>query len=257
MFFGKKSLPGCSGYCKRCGRNHYLDSVLARTKAEKLMAFMDKYNHINLMTPKAQVTSRYTTNLLFSSAQGKMFGVLLCRNALGKEIVLYGFSGQFNGQWQVPGWVGPLFDERAFHQCADDTEREIKALGRSLEREAQGSDNRRQLKEYRRNLSRKLMQTLFSLYRVPDFRGNIYSLEQAFTGKTGMPTGTGDCCAPKLLAHAATHHLRPVSLSEFYYGRENSSGTRVHKQFYSACEEKCRPILGTMLCGIEECHGCG
>jgi hypothetical protein len=252
----RKYLPACSGYCEKCGQEHYLDSALARKKAEELMAFMDKYGHVNLADPAASADSRYAINFLFGPDRGKMFGVLLCLNDFGKEVVLHGFSGQFNGRWQVPGWVGPLFDEQAFYRCAVDVEREIKALGRSMAGEEKGSDNWRQLKKRRRKLSRELMQSLFSLYRVPDFRGNSHSLEQAFTGKTGMPTGTGDCCAPKLLAHAADNNLLPISLIEFYYGRGNLSATRAHKQFYPACEEKCRPILGTMLCGIEERHGC-
>jgi len=252
MIRGSRSATVCGGYCPQCGRFHGLDTLKARVAGKQLMRFFDQYDHIDLGSPCCQADFRFSLQSLFGPARGKMFGVLLCRDGGGKEVVLHGFSGQFNGQWQVPGWVGPLFNERDFHRCADDVEREIKALGRRMEREEKGSDNWRWLKKCRRNLSRQLMQTLFCLYRVPDFRGNVYSLEQAFTGKFGIPTGAGDCCAPKLLAHAAARNLRPVSLAEFYYGRENLSATRMHKHFYPACKEKCRPILGTMLCGLEE-----
>jgi len=67
-----------------------------------------------------------------------------------------------------------------------------------------------------------------------------------------IPTGAGECCAPKLLNYAALNGLKPVGLSEFYWGKENKSGTRQHKQFYPACVEKCQPILGFMLCGAEK-----
>ena len=66
-----------------------------------------------------------------------------------------------------------------------------------------------------------------------------------------MPTGTGECCAPKLLHHAATHGLTPLGLAEFYVGRTNRSGTRRHGEFYAPCAEKCAPILGFLLCGVE------
>jgi tRNA pseudouridine32 synthase/23S rRNA pseudouridine746 synthase len=64
--------------------------------------------------------------------------------------------------------------------------------------------------------------------------------------------GVGECCAPKLLNYAALNGLKPLGLSEFYWGKENKSGTRKHGEFYPACAEKCQPILGFMLCGIKE-----
>ncbi|MFZ1986822.1 MAG: hypothetical protein WAU91_20595, partial [Desulfatitalea sp.] len=61
----------------------------------------------------------------------------------------------------------------------------------------------------------------------------------------------GDCCAPKLLNAAAKQKLAPKSLAEIFWGRTNRSGTRQQGIFYTACPEKCQPILGFMLCGIE------
>ena len=257
MIGEKESAAGCSGYCPRCGREHYLDGLSARPAALVLMNFFDKHGHIHLQRPDSPPDSRTTTAPLFGPDRGKMFGVLLCRNALGKEVVLHGFSGMFNGRWQIPGWVGPLFDVDDFHQCVDPVEQTIKETGYGIDREPKGSAAWIRLRHRRRRLSRQLMRAIFSLYRIPDFRGNIHTLKQAFYGKNGIPTGTGDCCAPKLLAHAAKKKLRPISLAEFYYGRANASATRKHKLFYPACSEKCRPILGTMLCGIEEFHGRG
>ena len=181
-----------------------------------------------------------------------MFGVLLCRDVQGKTKILHGFSGMFNGHWRVPGWVGPFFDVDAFYELVVPVERSIKELGRRMEQEKHNETSWLRLRARRRDLSRQLMQQIFALYRLPDFRGRCHTLGQAFHGTGGIPTGTGDCCAPKLLAHAARHDLVPLSLAEFYYGRENASATRKHKHFYPACKEKCAPILGTMLCGIGE-----
>jgi tRNA pseudouridine32 synthase/23S rRNA pseudouridine746 synthase len=44
---------------------------------------------------------------------GKMFGVLLVRAPDGRVGVLRGFSGQLGWQWELPGWVPPLFDPTA------------------------------------------------------------------------------------------------------------------------------------------------
>ena len=247
---GEKN-SGCFGYCRRCEQVHSLDGGPARNHAKDLMKKLDTFGHIDFFKPSSRPDSRCSTESLFSSARGKMFGVLLCRDARGKEIVLYAFSGQFNGRWQVPGWVGPLFDVPAFHRCQDEREREIKALGRAMDEELKGSDAWKALKSQRRQLSRTLMQDIFSLYQLPNFRGEERSLQKVFAGEAGIPTGTGDCCAPKLLAHAARNNLIPLSLAEYYYGRENASASCVHRHFYLPCTARCQPILGHMLCGIE------
>ncbi len=244
----------CFGYCPRCGRNHFLDVGAARPAALALMQFFDDNGHVDLAKPASAPDARTTTASLFGAARGKMFGVLLCRDYQGKMKILYGFSGMLNGRWRVPGWVGPLFDEETFHVLVDPVERLIKQLGRQMEEKERNEPGWERLRVRRCQLSRRLMQEIFTLYRIPDFTGGRYTLFQAFHGKRGIPAGTGDCCAPKLLGHAAAHRLVPVSLAEFYYGRENVSATRLHKHFYPACKEKCAPILGTMLCGIEKMH---
>lgn len=77
-------------------------------------------------------------------------------------------------------------------------------------------------------------------------------IEEAFCEDKGIPTGTGDCCAPKLLNYAARNRLKPIGISEFFFGRENKSETRKHGEFYPSCKIKCEPILGFMLCGLED-----
>jgi hypothetical protein len=95
------------------------------------------------------------------------------------------------------------------------------------------------------------MKGIHELYLLHNFRGEKVGIHTAFCEDRGIPTGTGDCCGPKLLNYAAQHKLKPLGLSEFYYGKENKSGTKEHKKFYPCCKEKCQPILGFMLCGLE------
>ncbi len=243
----------CGGWCGRCQRPHFIDTWLVRPAAYELMDFFDENGHIDLTGDG--MDERFFLAPLFGPARGKMFGVLLCRDQDGKERVLYAFSGQMHGCWQAPGWAGPLFDVAAFTRLTEPVEQEIKAMGRELACLPPGSKADRRLRRKRKNRSMQLMQEIFALYRFVDFYGQSRQLGEVFTGPGNMPTGTGDCCAPKLLAHAAAHCLAPISLAEFYYGRENSSGTKAHKQFYSSCREKCQPILGAMLCGRERLHG--
>jgi len=185
---------------------------------------------------------RFSTDYLLGEARGQMFGVLECTAASGSIVVLRAFSCQYNGEWRVDGWVPPVLDVEGFHGIADPVDREIKALDRMITEGREPGLVRR-----RRALSRDLMTRIQGLYRLTNFRGETRPMTEVFQG--GIPTGAGDCCAPKLLNHAALHGLTPLGISEFYWGRENRSGTRKHGEFYPACAEKCQPILGFMLCG--------
>lgn len=101
-------------------------------------------------------------------------------------------------------------------------------------------------------MSRQLMRQLHALYTVRNFRGQSSDLTPFFPSHRGIPTGTGDCCAPKLLNYALLRGIRPVAIAEFYWGRTNRSKSRLHGRFYPACHDKCMPILGFMLCGLDE-----
>ena len=114
------------------------------------------------------------------------------------------------------------------------------------------------LVDERKGLSQRSMRAIHELYRVHSF-GNrtdradrAASLFDIFPAGRGVPTGTGDCCAPKLLQYAILHNMTPLGLAEFYWGRESRSGARLHGEFYPSCQDKCYPILGYMLCGLEE-----
>jgi tRNA pseudouridine32 synthase/23S rRNA pseudouridine746 synthase len=50
-----------------------------------------------------------------------------------------------------------------------------------------------------------------------------------------------------LLQYAYLHHLRPLSIAEFWQGRSPKMEIRHHDQFYTACRGKCKPILEWML----------
>jgi hypothetical protein len=189
---------------------------------------------------------------LFGKARGKMFGVLVCENAAGEEVVLKAFSScQYNGEWLMPGWVPPLLDLGSFNKIISEADVEIKSLTRQLEEFAVHSPERLELLGQRKAISQKLMKGIHELYLLHNFRGEKVGIHTAFCEDRGIPTGTGDCCGPKLLNYAAQHKLKPLGLSEFYYGKENKSGTKEHKKFYPCCKEKCQPILGFMLCGLE------
>lgn len=249
-----------AGYCRKCGVIHGLPMGRAYHYCQQLIHHFQKNETIDLSynedsARRNEPDPRLATSYLFGQARGKMFGVLECLDACGSTVILRAFSGQYNGLWSVAGWAPPLFDLTAFHITNDPVERRIKTLGTQMLNEEPGSESWCTIRQTRRQLSRQLMKDLHGLYQLHNFRNQIEGLVEAYSGTNGIPTGTGDCCAPKLLNLAARTNLTPVSIAEFYWGLDNKSNTRHHGRFYPSCREKCQPILGYLLCGVKRDNG--
>ena len=246
------------GFCKRCKREHWLGPGNTQHPSRELMRQLHNLGSIDLFsTPPGTVSAPGTlstlgTAPLFGPTRGKMFGVMECLEPDGTTVILQAFSGQYNGLWHVRGWAPPLFETEEFFALTVDKEKQIKQLGREIDQSPPHLSDWLAQRKKRRLLSRQLMRDIHGLYRLSNFRRETATLEEAFTGHKGIPTGTGDCCAPKLLNYAATHNMRPLGISEFFWGRENRSGGHLHGSFTSSCVEKCQPILGFMLCGLED-----
>jgi tRNA pseudouridine32 synthase / 23S rRNA pseudouridine746 synthase len=103
-----------------------------------------------------------------------------------------------------------------------------------------------QLKQQRKMRSRQLQTQMHCTYSLTNFAGNSLSLKQLMP--QGLPTGTGECCAPKLLHYAATQGFKPVAMAEFWWG----SGSKEQGKFYGACAERCQPIMGFLLSGLSK-----
>ncbi len=109
------------------------------------------------------------------------------------------------------------------------------------------------LKDKRRRDSEALQTWLFTNFRLLNARGESRSLSEIFAN-TPMkipPSGTGECCAPKLLQAAYIQGLTPLAISEYWYGRPKEGELRIHGNRYPACRGKCLPVLGWMLRGLE------
>jgi len=105
------------------------------------------------------------------------------------------------------------------------------------------------LKYSRKMHSDFLQHWLFDHFMMRNTQGESRSLTEIFarTPQGVPPSGSGECCAPKLLQFAFLNHLRPLSIAEFWQGRSSSMEIRHHDQFYTACRGKCKPILEWML----------
>lgn len=125
---------------------------------------------------------------------------------------------------------------------------EAQAAVDAVERDVAG------MKTERRRRSDALQRWLFTRHRLVSPEGETRSMLKVFTDyalRTGSrqtfpPSGTGECCAPRLLNYANAHRLTPLMLAEFWYGASPKGEIRHHGQFYEPCQSKCIPILGAL-----------
>ncbi|MBI9108358.1 MAG: hypothetical protein JEZ04_16550 [Spirochaetales bacterium] len=238
--------------CASCGKIHSIADESARAHCLKLMDRLKLCGSLDFEHPGSETDQRLSTLPLFGEGRGQMFGILVCAPPIpgGQEIILKAFSGQFNGIWEIPGWAPPLLDPAIFDAAVKLADPAIKALSTEIDARSPGIE-RRTLIEKRRILSQLHMREIHDMYTIRNFKDETTSLFALFSGRIGIPAGTGDCCAPKLLNYASLHGLKPLSLAEFFWGRENRSATKQHRGFYAPCNDKCAPILGYMLCGAD------
>ena len=107
----------------------------------------------------------------------------------------------------------------------------------------------RGLKQRRKELSRELQTQMHAAYTLVNFLGKSRSIQQLMPTNS-IPTGTGDCCAPKLLHFAAVHNLKPLAMAEFWWGPP--SGDKMQGEFYGACGDRCQPLMGFLLSGLSQ-----
>jgi len=101
-------------------------------------------------------------------------------------------------------------------------------------------------------MSDSLQQWLFNQFLMLNSKGERRSLPDIFatTPQQVPPSGSGECCEPKLLQYAYAHHLTPLSMAMFWLGASPKDVVRHEDNHYPACSGKCKPILGWMLGGV-------
>jgi len=104
------------------------------------------------------------------------------------------------------------------------------------------------LKKERIQKSNYLQETLFQNYAFLNSEKEPKSLLDIFSNPPiKPPAGSGECAAPKLLQYAFLNDLKPICMAEFWWGISPNSEIRKHKNFYPACQSRCKPILSHML----------
>jgi tRNA pseudouridine32 synthase / 23S rRNA pseudouridine746 synthase len=257
--------------------------------------------------------------------EGKMYGMLLAKSITGEIHTLKAFSGLWQGQSFVVGWVPPLPGRETLGVAEIATVEQLSALRDQIliaqnssihqeyaallaesqqqrdrlntelqERRSQrqqqrnvaqlsedlaeieqaskaDSRSKRKLKEHwhsrleplklevdrlqakihdlkqrRQILSQTLQAQLHQITTITNFAGETASLQTL--RPAGLPTGSGECCAPKLLHYAASNQLTPLAMAEFWWG--TTVGDKQRGVFYEACADRCQPLMGFMLSGL-------
>ena len=233
----------------------FLPTEPAATICKDLIEQLDTHKNLCLDNKSSDSENFFSTERLFT--QGHMFGILTCIHPETKErIILKAFSGQYFGSWNCSGWTPSLIDEKKYIAHILSSDSKIKEITNEIllckKNDPYNTKKIATLKQQRKKYSQDSLKTIYKLYRFTNNQHQELTFEdiaQYFFYEEkdfiSIPTGTGDCCAPKLFSYAYKNNLIPESLAEFYYGKETA--TKKHKEFYPPCREKCRFILPLLL----------
>ena len=108
------------------------------------------------------------------------------------------------------------------------------------------------LKKLRKETSAFLQNTLYEKFEFLNSLKQPKALIEIFNNpEVKPPAGSGECAAPKLLQFAFKNDLTPICMAEFWWGTSPNSAIRKHKNYYAACQSRCKPILSHMLSDID------
>ena len=184
-----------------------------------------------------------------------MFGFVI--TSVSPLRYLKAYSGQICGRSDWDGYVPAIFDYLQPDGYFKTHEAEITALNKEVDRyrgvNVKGDERRRldAVREERKVRSQALQRWLFSQFRLTNPCGETTTVLDVFAEyaryaglrQTVPPSGTGECCAPKLLNYANVHGLKPLALREFWYGKSPKGEVRHHGMFYEPCQSRCQPII--------------
>ncbi|WP_296031151.1 RluA family pseudouridine synthase [uncultured Treponema sp.] len=189
----------------------------------------------------------YTTEKISAErfANGIMIGVLVAKNSAQENKILFtvsGISRKIEGKFHDAIFVEPIVSSKKIMSALQKNDKEIHLLTEKLK--VCSKDNLQVLQLRRSSLTSESLEKVHELYSFYCFDGKKRSLKQICKNHL-PPTGTGDCCAPKLLNFAFKNNLTPLSMCEVFFGKSTEKKTSGCK--YSPCDERCGLILPEIL----------
>lgn len=109
------------------------------------------------------------------------------------------------------------------------------------------------LKNKRKNRSDQLQQWLFNQFVMLSAKGEKRNLAEIFrtTPQAVPPSGSGECCEPRLLQFAFANGYEPLCMAMMWLGASPQNIVRKHRHYYPACQGRCKPILEWMMQGLD------
>lgn len=192
--------------------------------------------------------------------QGVMIGSLVCWDKIKKQrVILYSVSG--NNKQLIPVnqnnlsdiFVPSIVSSELIDLALKENDKEIHELTDEINKLTlvnKNSVERYQLIKKRTSLTDASLKKVFSLYSFTRYDKKKISLDEIIKTHKGQfpPTGTGDCCAPKLLNYAFEKDYEIISMDEVYYGRDTKN--KKNGTSYAPCDERCGYILPSIM-GLE------
>ena len=136
--------------------------------------------------------------------------------------------------------------------------RRIKAAGRTaidVARQKLDAVNAKinAMKAERQRRSDALQTWLFDNHAMLNACGEAKSLTEIFrdTVMRVPPSGSGECCEPRLLQYAYANSMQPLCMAMMWVGASPQNVIRHDGAFCPACQGRCKPILQWMLKGLD------
>ena len=178
-----------------------------------------------------------------------MLGSLICKDKNNEKIKLFAISGSTKKIKKNKDddlvFVDAIVSAEQIEKALEKNDDEIHALTNTINSYSGPTEILESLKKKRLELTSQSQKNVFNLYSFYCIDGKKRSLKEICTNNF-PPTGTGECCEPKLLNYAFKNNLQPLSMAEILFRRDK----KIEEQNIKAippCDERCSLILPSML----------
>ena len=178
-----------------------------------------------------------------------MIGSLICKDINNKKIKLFAISGSTKKIKKNKDddlvFVDAIVSAEQIEKALEKNDDEIHALTNTINSYSGPTEILESLKKKRLELTSQSQKNVFNLYSFYCIDGKKRSLKEICTNNF-PPTGTGECCEPKLLNYAFKNNLQPLSMAEILFRRDEKFEEQDIKAI-PPCDERCSLILPSML----------
>lgn len=188
------------------------------------------------------------------SGQGVMLGCLVCWDkSAEKRVVLATVSGNAKRLRQISFdnnkpflFVPNLVTNLQIESALKEYDLQIHELTSEINSNILSEKEKQQLIQKRTSFTDVSLRRVFELYEFTCIGNKKKSLTQIIQNRKKLvPTGTGDCCAPKLLSYAFEKEYEIISMDEIFYG--SNTKNKENGKSYPPCDERCGIVLPYML----------